>query len=1334
MIALMGVRPWEVARGGEHDLFAAYNRLDWQYGVRPLIVRLLQEAIDVWAAPLRITTGSWQEEVEAAILASRTFAVFLGPAGLGRTQREEFYAAFERLDPDGDFRILPVFLPGMPKELEHDGLPLFLRRHIPVDLRDGWRSERDFQRLLDGIERRVPAAPTRPGAAKSPYPGPRPFKAHEAARFHGRDGDRSRALDKLRHSRFLAVTGASGVGKSSLLRAGLIPALRRGALPEIERWHVRVIAPGERPTFTLATHLNALRPDQSPQELHRRLTEDPTTLDAEVACAVLDESPATRVLFAIDAAEELVTLCRDDDDRKRFLEAIVHAATVPGGRSVVVLVLRSDFYGQFGDPRLARLLEEHQVLVMPLAVDELRRAIEQPAHDAGLEFEPGLVDAIVADVVSEPWSLPAAQAAMAQLCRQRRGNLLTHRGYHEIGGVAGALGNMAEAAFTRLDRQQQTTARKLLLRLAQPGDSADTRRRAPLLELRGIDGDVDDVVQALVAGRILAAGADPIAGEPWIEVTHEALIRNWTRLREWIDADRLRLSVQQQLTYDAAKWERMGRTADLLYRGAELAEMIDVLDMDALNGRERDLLQASSQGRDRRRRRKRLRPILASSVVAAVVAGVAWSAAQIDAANDGEDRAESVRLAQSALSELEADPQHGLELALKAARRAPTAKAELALRAALGHPPESLALPGGERVAFSPDGKRLVVTRSNRRPRLWKVGSKRRLAVPAGTTGTGGAGFSRSGALIASAGRRAAAMVWTPGARVVATLGPGDQDSATTLSDDPFSPGERRVATGDVAGVTIWDVASGRRLRRLEARRWWLEDARFSPRGDLVAATSIRDGTDSPQLRATEVWSLANGRHQVLPGAQPRFSPDGRHLLTSSPTTVRLWALPSGRAVRTIRAAPDTIAFSRDGRLIVAPTGVAYATSDGRRLRLPEGLRLAPHPSFTPDARFAIANSQLYRLSTGEPLRTYASSLQPLGVQSEIRSPAITPDGRRVLTQVEDELRLVRLTRPRRVVIAPPPRSPDAMQPEPSQLAADGRRWTAVLTASSGALEVWRGSLRSSREGPRLLARPRADRVALSRDGSFAAAVDRSGRSTLWDTSPWRRLSRVDIGAELPVDEVVLPPHVGPSVSLSDDGRRVGYATSRDHGVWSTTRGRRLDRLVDRAARGGDISVSSMGALAVSTSPPRLWATRSGRLVARLGTRSKTIAKATFSPDDRRVATLGEDAVRIWATRSGKLLATLGTQAAGDAAFNADGRLLLTASYADGVDVWEVQTGRHVTKLLERSMSELVVAFADEGRTVLALDGDSVELIPCDPCRPLDELRRLAEHRVEPAG
>jgi energy-coupling factor transporter ATP-binding protein EcfA2 len=397
----------------------------------------------------------------------------------------------------------------------------------------------------------------------APYRGLRAFGEQDAELFFGRDGEVQRLLEKLKSSRFIAVLGPSGSGKSSLVRAGLLPPLRAGALSGGEQWRVCVLRPGAAPLTALAAQLTTLQAGQAMQATLDGLAEDPRSLHLSVELALAERAAdGERVVVFVDQLEEVFTLCRDDSQRRQLFANLSYAAAAAGGRTVVIVTLRTDFYARCVDyPEFAQLLAAEQMLVGPMDADGLRQAIQEPARRVGLTLEDGLADTILTDVAAEPGALPLLAHALLEVWEHRDGTTLTLSGYRRAGGVHEALAQRAEEIYSQLSVEQQQIARRTLLRLTQPGEGTeDTRRRAPRSELgfANAGNDVDEVLGRLVDARLLTTGSDE-TGVEIVDVSHEALVRGWPRLRAWIDADRQDLVVHRRLTDATAEWARLGQ-------------------------------------------------------------------------------------------------------------------------------------------------------------------------------------------------------------------------------------------------------------------------------------------------------------------------------------------------------------------------------------------------------------------------------------------------------------------------------------------------------------------------------------------------------------------------------------------------------------------------------------------------------------------------------------------------------------------------------------------------------------------------------------------------------
>ena len=320
---------------------------------------------------------------------------------------------------------------------------------------------REQARALSG-----PVTPARVAAEGiCPFKGLASFEPVDADYFFGRERLVAELVARLVGARFLGIVGPSGSGKSSVLRAGLLPALAGGVLPGSEGWRRLLLRPGERPL----------------DELRRVLVSGAKDPLAEA----LDALPSgSRLLLAVDQFEELHTACRSEVERTAFADTLARAAADPEGRAVVVVALRADFYGRFAaHPGLAELLGGNQVLVGPMEASELRRAVELPAGRVGLRVEPELADALVDDVEGEPGALPLLSTALLELWQKREDNALTFAAYRESGGVHGAVARLAEGTYARIPDERRQLVRAVMLRLVGEGESRCVR--APPRSARG---------------------------------------------------------------------------------------------------------------------------------------------------------------------------------------------------------------------------------------------------------------------------------------------------------------------------------------------------------------------------------------------------------------------------------------------------------------------------------------------------------------------------------------------------------------------------------------------------------------------------------------------------------------------------------------------------------------------------------------------------------------------------------------------------------------------------------------------------------------------------------
>ena len=570
-------------------------------------------------------------------------------------------------------------------------------RATAKDASDRFSDIEEIARALRAAFEGTRVAPQPAGPVRNPYKGLRAFLEADTLDFFGREKVVKRLLQSLAEDghaqRFLAVVGPSGSGKSSVVRAGLVPALRRGAIPGSERWYVIDVLPGRHPFREIETALMSVAVEPPPS-LMDELERDELGIVRAVDRVLPD--PDAELVLVLDQLEEVFTMIEDGSERARFLASIEAAALQPNSRVRMIATLRADFYdAPLSVPGFGDLLAARTEAVTPMTPEELERAIVAPADQAGLVVEPRLLAEMIADVADRPGGLPLLQYALTELAERAEGRALTLDAYRRIGRVSGALARRAEQLFEAMGEQARHACRQLFLRLVTLGEGVeDTRRRVRRSELVTLahSQTMDAVIETFGRHRLLSFDRDPDTREPTVEIAHEALLREWARLRAWIDDVREHLRQRARISSATTEWVQAEQSSDYLLSGIPLAQAEEATADGSigLTETEREFLDSSLSHRDaevaaermrqsrelalERRARLRLRGFVAVLAAGLLVAASLTIVAANRTREAGRLRIESLvnTLTSTSVASLTTDPDLSLLLALSAIDAVPT--------------------------------------------------------------------------------------------------------------------------------------------------------------------------------------------------------------------------------------------------------------------------------------------------------------------------------------------------------------------------------------------------------------------------------------------------------------------------------------------------------------------------------------------------------------------------------------------------------------------------------------------------------------------------------------
>lgn len=1086
-----------------------------------------------------------------------------------------------------------------------------------------------------------------------PYKGLAAFEEVDAEFFLGREALVKEMVDRLRgNPRFLAVVGPSGSGKSSVVQAGLFPALRRGEVPGSEDWHLLSFRPGADPHAALST--------------------------AGLDSYEKGDLQSKRLAIIADQFEDLFALC-PEPLQKGFLLRLL-ALLEEDLPVTVVLVLRADFYGHLlRHQSLVQWLKMGQVNVSPMGPAELKIAVEEPANQIGLHFESGLVVTIINEAGKEEHPLPLLESALTQLWEKRKDGLLTHEAYERVGRVAGAIGQWAEDAYTELDAEDRRLAQRIFTRLVRYGEGkvADTRQQKTLSELATRPEEWEPqhrLVRQLADIRLLVTGGDP--GAVTVEIIHDALLQQWSRLKHWIAEQRTFYLWRQRLDERLREWEEKAQDEGALLHGALLVEAERWLkeQPEELNEAEQGFIEHSQSLRKRQQaaRDKRRRLILLAAVGVAVVSCVLaflvlglWFSArsEANARATAQVQAETARETAEAEADVRATAQAVAEERRRAQERM---AAEM----------QSLALASSARQALDDGNPDLAIALALRANQVEIPPERAQSAL--------------TEAAYASHTRQ----------RFV-----GHEGWVFSVAYDPNG---NTVLSGSLDGsVRLWDAETGQEIRRFEEHTAPVRSVTYSPDGSK-ALTGSEDGS-------LILWALESGdqirqyqghRDWVLSVA---LGPDGHQGLSgSADNTVILWDIDNGEVIYRL----DSIHTDAVWSVAFSPTGdtAASASADGRvclwSVQNPGGVRCFDahdarvlNIAFSPRGHTLLTGSAdnslaLWRVRDKEVIHRFE------GHTNWVYGVAFSPDGQTALSASADNSLVLwdleRLTMIRRL---------DGHTDEVQAVAFGPNSDLAVSGGRDNSVRLW--DLSGGKETPALMGHSgEVLAVAFSPDGKtiLSGGGDDDPSLALWNVAEKQVVQKFQ-GHTAAIS----------SLAFSPDGSRV-LSGSHDRSLilWDVATGDQIHSFTGHAGAVRTVAISPDGRSALSggnTSDHCLvqWNLDSKQEVDRLCGHTNVVTSIAFSPSGATALSGSHDhSLILWDIESGQAIRSfLGhNDWVLKVAFVQDGRTALSASADGTLILWDVATGLAIHHLDGHRNRVWSLAPSPDGRTAVSGSAD----------------------------
>ncbi|NEO52894.1 MAG: PQQ-binding-like beta-propeller repeat protein [Okeania sp. SIO3B5] len=1170
----------------------------------------------------------------------------------------------------------------------------------------------------------------------APYRGLSYFQQQEndAVFFHGRTRLTDELIDRVRTNNFVAVLGASGSGKSSLLRAGLLYQLKQGQkISGSDRWlYINPFTPTASPLESLQQAIEiptVMRyiddPPKSPLERgtlktptflsymeegaktiphrHNIEEEQPENL-TEKLIEFIEVAEVEKVVMIIDQFEEVFTQCQGQEqkeqERQKFFDVFLEALERQADKFCLVLGMRADFLDRCSEyAGLANQIKQHQLLVTPLQEEEIKEAIKKPAELVGIQVQDGLITKITEDFMRNPGSLPLLQYTLDALWKsaiqgEDKSQYLTLATYRKLGGIKSTLTKRANEVFESLSKKEKSVAKRIFLELVQPGEQSinsgkitDTRRRVILEKLPNQRHSLEllsKVSNKLADKNNRLITKDKSEGGTVLDIIHEDLIRSWKTLREWVEEYQEVLPLERKIEADAAEWEKDGKKDNYLMPQGLLDKaqkyLIKYGKMGLLDGVAYEFINASSKQEKRKRRNTQKLNLLLSfiSIFLTWVSAFAWMQQTIAKYN----------------SEISRAPQLAAETELLRANNLYDTSVLLGVESMhkiqkLKGWPDSwwrkvVRIFFGSQFSSLPQNAVDGVIRKG----LTQLPDHLHTFNHQGWVRA--VAFSCDGKTIATGSNDYTARLWdTDTGKELAILNHPKEVNVVAFSCDG-----KTIATGSHETAHLWDANTGKELATLKhkapSHNALVNAVVFSPDGQTIATAS-----DDYTAR---LWDVNTGKEIVILNHQNpvnvvAFSRDGQTIATaSSDNTARLWDADTGKELATLnhQYMVRSVVSSRDGKIIATVSNDFAArlwdAHNGKELPTLKHQNSVIAVSFSPDEEIIATatddnTAHLWDANTGKELAT-------LNHQGRINTVAFSPSGKSIATGSDDNtVRLWDTDNGKELAIF-------NHQGRVNTVVFSPDSQTIVTASYENTARLWAAD--THKELATLNHQDKVNAVALSPDGQIIATATDDNTAHLWDANTGKGLATLN--------------HQGrvSTVAFSRDGKTIATGSwDNTARLWDTTTGKELATLNhEYSVHAVAFSPNGKTIATASSATARLWDTTTGKELATLKHKYGVDAVA-FSRDGKTIATASNDNIaRFWDARTGKELATLNYHGWVNAiAFSPDGKTIATANNDNTARLWDADTRKELAILNHQGKVNTVV-FSPDGKTVVTVSDD----------------------------